>query len=614
MATTTKTLRVFIASPGGLQKERRTFRDILEEFNRSDAVPRGLHFIPVGWEDTLETEGRPQELINSDLEKCDYCVFVLWDRWGSTPGRAKGQFTSGTEEEFHVAERSLINRDLALKQILILFKGVSAAQLADPGQQLRRVLKFRRKIEVEKNHIYHHFDEIVEFERLLRRFLSKWTRDQELSEQGKPITSAEDRILDSGCKPSKVNQELQLAKAVIRFHDPESVARYGLYLAGIERWSRARIAIAVLKRLLDAQPTHNTSIDEALRSILQELSKDETDRHGRIVFGGRTVHIDKYLIALGRVPSGKHYFPGITHDIRLELADEYGTLGRTLAEAGFLELALELQHRRLAIVRSQDGVHENEQAGLREKAVECLTDLAITNCLASNCQTAERFAREAMTREASSRLGNESFIRRPQSPTVAITNHNLGIILADVGDYETARELLESARSFWAEAYGDGVGLQRPRPVSEEISGFFLVAESDSVSKEDVIRGDNLWAASHAGIGLVYLHEEEFGLAEKFHFEAQLRVGYLGEAAPAIANNLGAIHYLTGRLESAVECFRQSLTAQRGGLAKIARTLRNLVVASGGRIPADVLSSNELAELLNRYSILRSTNVDIYSL
>lgn len=59
MATTTKTLKVFIASPGGLPKERRAFRDILEEFNRSDALSRGLHFIPVGWEDTLETEGRP---------------------------------------------------------------------------------------------------------------------------------------------------------------------------------------------------------------------------------------------------------------------------------------------------------------------------------------------------------------------------------------------------------------------------------------------------------------------------------------------------------------------------------------------------------------------------
>jgi Flp pilus assembly protein TadD len=93
-----------------------------------------------------------------------------------------------------------------------------------------------------------------------------------------------------------------------------------------------------------------------------------------------------------------------------------------------------------------------------------------------------------------------------------------------------------------------------------------------------------------------------------------LRVGYFGDAAPAIANNLGIIHYLTGRSESAAEYFRRSLAAQQGGLAKKARTLRNLVLATGGRIPADVLTSNELAELLNRYSTLRSTNVDISSL
>jgi hypothetical protein len=150
MATITKTLKVFIASPGGLQKERRAFREILEEFNRSDALSRGLHFVPVGWEDTLETEGRPQELINRDLEKSDYCVFVLWDRWGSPPGPAGGPFTSGTEEEFRVAESAQVNPDLPLQQILIFFKGVSAAQLSDPGHQLRRVLKFRRKIEHEK--------------------------------------------------------------------------------------------------------------------------------------------------------------------------------------------------------------------------------------------------------------------------------------------------------------------------------------------------------------------------------------------------------------------------------------------------------------------------------
>jgi hypothetical protein len=113
---------------------------------------------------------------------------------------------------------------------------------------------------------------------------------------------------------------------------------------------------------------------------------------------------------------------------------------------------------------------------------------------------------------------------------------------------------------------------------------------------------------------LIYLYQQEFGLAEKFHFEAQLRVGYLGEVAPAVNNNLGAIHYLTGRMESAVECFRQSLATRPRGLATTARTLRNLTVASSGGIPGIALTSDELADLVNRYSALRSVNVDLSSL
>jgi hypothetical protein len=64
---------------------------------------------PSAGEDTLETEGQPQDLINGDLGKSDYCVFVLWDLLGSPAGRAKGSFTSGTEEEFRVAESALFN-------------------------------------------------------------------------------------------------------------------------------------------------------------------------------------------------------------------------------------------------------------------------------------------------------------------------------------------------------------------------------------------------------------------------------------------------------------------------------------------------------------------------
>lgn len=64
--------RVFIASPAGLQPERQLFRQTLERYNDEIAIMRGAMFMPVGWEDTLAGVGRPQELINEDLKKCDY--------------------------------------------------------------------------------------------------------------------------------------------------------------------------------------------------------------------------------------------------------------------------------------------------------------------------------------------------------------------------------------------------------------------------------------------------------------------------------------------------------------------------------------------------------------
>jgi Domain of unknown function (DUF4062) len=76
-----KFYKVFIASPGGLADERRAFKETVSEYNDCDAVDRRAVFLPVGWELTLPGVGRPQALINQDIETCDYFVLILWDRW-----------------------------------------------------------------------------------------------------------------------------------------------------------------------------------------------------------------------------------------------------------------------------------------------------------------------------------------------------------------------------------------------------------------------------------------------------------------------------------------------------------------------------------------------------
>lgn len=103
MARALTCLRVFIASPGGLQAEREAFRDVIKEYNDSDAVPRGVLLQAVGWEDTFGGIGRPQSIVNDDVRTSDFCALVLWNRWGSKPDRDSGRYDSGTEEEYYLA-------------------------------------------------------------------------------------------------------------------------------------------------------------------------------------------------------------------------------------------------------------------------------------------------------------------------------------------------------------------------------------------------------------------------------------------------------------------------------------------------------------------------------
>jgi Domain of unknown function (DUF4062) len=166
--------RVFIASPSGLDEERRAFRETLERHTACDAEPRGVTFHPVGWEDTIGGVGRPQEQINDDLKQCDYAIFVLHDRWGSPTGE---KYTSGVEEEWKIAED--LYAATTIRNIGLFFKRVDERQMRDPGEQLKKVLAFRESIATAKRHLFRDYDATDEFCEHLRFHLAKWLRDHE---------------------------------------------------------------------------------------------------------------------------------------------------------------------------------------------------------------------------------------------------------------------------------------------------------------------------------------------------------------------------------------------------------------------------------------------------
>jgi hypothetical protein len=168
--------RVFIASPSGLGEERTCFRRNLEKFTANHAEPVGVIFHPVGWEETVGGVGRPQELINEDLKECDYAVFVLYDRWGSSPG-GSSTYTSRVEEEWALVEELYTANKI--RNIVRFFKNVDLPRIHGLGRQLEAVLAFKRRIVEEKRYLFREYATIDAFSDALDGHLSKWLRDHQ---------------------------------------------------------------------------------------------------------------------------------------------------------------------------------------------------------------------------------------------------------------------------------------------------------------------------------------------------------------------------------------------------------------------------------------------------
>ncbi len=171
MLENVRIIRVFIGSPGGLEDERRAAREIIQEVNQAHSEHWGCQFKLVGWEDTIPGYQRPQNLINIDLDKCQYFIGVLWNRWGTKPDIDDSGFTSGFEEEFCRAQ------DLctagSMKDIALYFKGVDVPDGLQPGPEIKKVKDFRTRCIDEKRIFFRDFAETSNFRDLVRSKLTE---------------------------------------------------------------------------------------------------------------------------------------------------------------------------------------------------------------------------------------------------------------------------------------------------------------------------------------------------------------------------------------------------------------------------------------------------------
>jgi hypothetical protein len=130
-------LKVFIASPGDVNRERRVARKVIFEWNDEHAEAERIVTLPIGWEThSFPASGdHPQHIIDAQvLEGCDLLVAIFWSRLGEkTPDAESG--TVG-EIEKHIQ---------AGKQAMVYFSRKALPQGHDPDQ-FARVKQFEESV------------------------------------------------------------------------------------------------------------------------------------------------------------------------------------------------------------------------------------------------------------------------------------------------------------------------------------------------------------------------------------------------------------------------------------------------------------------------------------
>ncbi|MEC3909439.1 hypothetical protein U5A82_02805 [Sphingobium sp. CR2-8] len=217
-----KLIRAFIASPGGLEAERQAAFAAAEEVNRSVARPLGGRLELIGWEETLSGIGRPQAIINADMETCDLFIGVMWTSWGSRPSQ-DGPYSSGFEEEFSLS----FDRHQATQSPLMamFFKEIEAERQRDPGEELKKVLAFQEKLRAERSLLYNVFTDAGHFASKVREFLSshviKMLKPEPTlpAEQKKPGGQPTDENAQPAGNMRASASEVEFLKQYVRLHE-----------------------------------------------------------------------------------------------------------------------------------------------------------------------------------------------------------------------------------------------------------------------------------------------------------------------------------------------------------------------------------------------------------
>ncbi len=145
MPVTYQSVKIFLSCPSDVSKEKELALKTIHKISTVCKETLGIALEPVDWNDFLPKtpqlpDKRIQNILNSEIPKCQIFLLILWKRYGSSePGYRK----SNTEREVKVA------LDVLKKEKKLMF--LSYFHRLDPerdkGPQRKSVENFRMKLE-----------------------------------------------------------------------------------------------------------------------------------------------------------------------------------------------------------------------------------------------------------------------------------------------------------------------------------------------------------------------------------------------------------------------------------------------------------------------------------
>ena len=184
-------LKIFVASPSDVKLEREKAREEIISL-QPVAQKLGCMLEAVGWE-THATPGmgRSQELINKLVRECDLFLGILWRKFGAPTGEAE----SGTLEEFNLARERYVKE--RAPEIMLYFREVHPDFLADPGDQLKKVLTFKQQVEDGHLALYQNYRDPEHFAHLLRQHLTEYLAKLVPAVENQPVSDRPVTAIDA---------------------------------------------------------------------------------------------------------------------------------------------------------------------------------------------------------------------------------------------------------------------------------------------------------------------------------------------------------------------------------------------------------------------------------